>query len=291
MTDTAWTIPSPYQDKKGQKQPFYCHSRDPSHPLLSLAGLYDVWYRPPRSDEKVEGAVEEEVFFSFTILTTEAAPSFAWLHDRMPLILQSKEEEEAWLEGGAEGGPRIAEILPKLWGQKGEGKGKQGGREVPELICEPVSKRMNSMAYEGEDCAVPIVLEEEGKEGGGKGTLDVFFGGRKGRAAVKEDHGKGREEGEGGKPAKTLDASRKAKKEEGAAGEDEVQVLTPSRLEEGRGGNVGDSAKKPRMEQAVERRGAARGGEKASRKGGAINDVTSAEKRQRTMQSFFPLSK
>lgn len=238
--------------------------------------------------------MEDEVFFSFTILTTEAAPSFAWLHDRMPLILQSEEEEEAWLKGGAEGAPRIAEILPKLWGQKGEGKGKQGGREAPELICEPVSKRMNSMAYEGEDCAVPIVLEEEGKEGGGKGTLDVFFGGRKGRAGDKEDHRKGREEGEGGKPGKTLDASRRAKKEEEAAGGDEVEVLTPSRLEGERGGNVGDSAKKTRMErhaEAVERRGATRAGEKTSRKGGTINDVTSAEKRQRTMQSFFPLSK
>lgn len=53
---------------------------------FGFAGLYDVWRS---GDETIE---------SFTIVTTDAAPSIAHLHDRMPRVLVGAEMAQ-WLEG------------------------------------------------------------------------------------------------------------------------------------------------------------------------------------------------
>jgi len=55
--------------------------------LIPMAGLYDCW-RNPESGTEV---------YSYTIITTEAAPDFAHIHDRMPCILKSTNEMESWL--------------------------------------------------------------------------------------------------------------------------------------------------------------------------------------------------
>jgi len=41
------------------------------------------------------------VLYSVTLLTTAAIPELAWLHDRMPLILESDADVAAWLDTGA----------------------------------------------------------------------------------------------------------------------------------------------------------------------------------------------
>lgn len=60
------------------------------HPVLSVAGLWDSWQS---GDGKIK-------LNSFTILTTEANPLLAKIHndkERMPVILQTRQAELDWL--------------------------------------------------------------------------------------------------------------------------------------------------------------------------------------------------
>ncbi|KAI8854608.1 hypothetical protein BC829DRAFT_380357 [Chytridium lagenaria] len=60
--------------------------------LLYAAGLWDR----ARIVNPVTG--EKEEVYSFAIVTTEAAKSMSWLHDRMPVFLWSKEDCDRWLD-------------------------------------------------------------------------------------------------------------------------------------------------------------------------------------------------
>jgi putative SOS response-associated peptidase YedK len=69
-----------------EKQPYYVHMKDDS--LFAFAGLYDRWKTPEGDD-----------LFTFTIMTTEPNPMMAKIHNRMPVILQEK-DEDLWLAPG-----------------------------------------------------------------------------------------------------------------------------------------------------------------------------------------------
>lgn len=70
--------------KEGKrKNPYYIRLFD--DPLFSFAGLYDQWHNP-------EGVTVS----TYTIITCDANPLVALLHDRMPVIL-SRPNEERWL--------------------------------------------------------------------------------------------------------------------------------------------------------------------------------------------------
>lgn len=53
---------------------------------MICAGLYDVWHGP-----------DDEVLYTYTILTTDASKKLEWLHDRMPLILRNQDAQKLWL--------------------------------------------------------------------------------------------------------------------------------------------------------------------------------------------------
>src|SRR5476649_843692 len=72
----------------GRKQPYAITLAD--RPLFAFAGLWESW-RPADGD-----AVE-----TFTIVTTDANPGVAEIHDRMPVILPP-DEEDRWLCGEAD---------------------------------------------------------------------------------------------------------------------------------------------------------------------------------------------
>lgn len=69
------------------KRPF--HFRPTAEPF-AFAGVYDVW--------KADGGA---AITSFAIVTTDAAPSTAAYHDRMPLVLDESQFED-WLRGPTE---------------------------------------------------------------------------------------------------------------------------------------------------------------------------------------------
>jgi putative SOS response-associated peptidase YedK len=87
--------PNPDNPQRGRKTPYYFYRPD-GH-LLLVAGLWSVW-RPDR---------EAPTLLSCTIITTDAAPEFARVHDRMPLVLGDADWDR-WLDPDA---PAPAEVL------------------------------------------------------------------------------------------------------------------------------------------------------------------------------------
>jgi putative SOS response-associated peptidase YedK len=71
-------------DAAGKKQPFFIRPR--AEPLLAIAGLWERWRAP--SGEPLETCV---------IVTTDANPTLAPIHDRMPVLL-SRAAREVWLD-------------------------------------------------------------------------------------------------------------------------------------------------------------------------------------------------
>lgn len=70
--------------KEGKlKKPFYFTL--PGEPLFAFAGLYDTWHSP-----------DGTALMTYTIITCDANPLLAEVHDRMPVIL-TRENEERWL--------------------------------------------------------------------------------------------------------------------------------------------------------------------------------------------------
>jgi putative SOS response-associated peptidase YedK len=73
-----------WKNEGKKKNPYYIRLLD--DPLLSFAGLYDQWHNP-----------EGMTVSTYTIITCEANPLVAPLHDRMPVIL-SRSGEDRWLD-------------------------------------------------------------------------------------------------------------------------------------------------------------------------------------------------
>jgi putative SOS response-associated peptidase YedK len=66
------------------KTPYYIYPEDQQY--IAFAGLYNVWMTPTA-----------EALYTFTIITTEADPFMAKLHNHMPVIL-ARALEDAWLD-------------------------------------------------------------------------------------------------------------------------------------------------------------------------------------------------
>lgn len=112
-----------WQQSGGAKVPHFIHLPDDS-PFF-FAGLYN-----PAAGEREP---------NYTILTTDASPDLAAIHNRMPLALES-EDAEVWLDTGA---PRSA--LEKVIGPAGRGR----------FEAYPVSTYVNRPANEGPECVAP----------------------------------------------------------------------------------------------------------------------------------------
>ena len=83
-----------WQKKGKDKIPHFVRFKDGS--LMLLAGLYDVAHLESTSPDQTN-----DPLWTFTIVTTDAPKSFAWLHDRQPVILSSHEAVERWLDCGS----------------------------------------------------------------------------------------------------------------------------------------------------------------------------------------------
>ena len=70
--------------------------------ILYLAGLYEYWKRE-----------DGEIIATYTILTQDSSESLAWLHHRMPVILQGK--GESWITEGSLSVSRFGAMLVPAW--------------------------------------------------------------------------------------------------------------------------------------------------------------------------------
>jgi putative SOS response-associated peptidase YedK len=97
----------------GRKRPYAITLSD--RPMFAFAGLWERW--KPAAGEAVE---------TFTIVTTDANPSVAAIHDRMPVIIPV-DDEDRWLTGD----PDEARSLLKPW------EGPMKLRAVSALVSSP----------------------------------------------------------------------------------------------------------------------------------------------------------
>jgi putative SOS response-associated peptidase YedK len=84
-----WQAPGPGAPKG--RIPYYFHRADGAP--LAFAGLWDRWRDPARRPE--DGAVLR----SCTIVTTDAGPDVAAVHDRMPAVVEAERFDD-WLDPG-----------------------------------------------------------------------------------------------------------------------------------------------------------------------------------------------
>ena len=190
-----WTADEESADKK--KQPWYVS--DGGAPLM-LAGLWDTHRRPATEGE----AAEME---SFTLLTTSVSSELSWLHDRMPVILRG-DGVDRWLAEPAETEEACAALLGLC-------------RPAGGLRWHPVSKKMNSMAYEEADCATEVPLRKATPK------ITSFFAASPGTAKG------GRKRAAEGPPPRSPPKKPKKPKEESPGGAAAVDRLVEMGFERG----------------------------------------------------------
>jgi putative SOS response-associated peptidase YedK len=111
------------------KQPYHIRRKD--HRPFAFAGLWERWKDP-----------EGRLIDTFTILTTSANELIRPLHDRMPVILARK-DFGLWLDPAVNDPERLQELLVPAPGE--------------EMETVPVSRTVNSPAYDACDCIAPLV--------------------------------------------------------------------------------------------------------------------------------------
>jgi len=74
-----------WKPQAGKKIPYYFEIKD--RPLFAFAGLYDIWTDPVSGKET----------YSYTIVTSAPNETVKPIHDRMPVILEQK-NESIWLD-------------------------------------------------------------------------------------------------------------------------------------------------------------------------------------------------
>ena len=146
---------------KGPKQPYYIYAAqqegirvdDPTTwidawseesgwmgpKVLKMAGLFNKFKTP-----------EGKTIYSCTIITTDSNSALSWMHDRMPVCLNTEEDTRVWLNKELS----VAGAVDKLNKLKLSDCG---------LSWRTVSTRVNNVLYKGEDCRKEAKAVEEKK--------------------------------------------------------------------------------------------------------------------------------
>eukprot|EP00049_Salpingoeca_infusionum_P011315 m.195738 g.195738 ORF g.195738 m.195738 type:complete len:538 (+) comp14897_c0_seq1:94-1707(+) len=107
-----------------------------------------------QQQQRLDGLVEPR--YTYTILTTAAAKDLEWLHDRMPAVLRTPDEVNAWLD--ADNVP-LDEAMKLL-------------RPTPGLEWYPVSAHVGNIKHTDAECCKKISLDRDNK-----GLLNWLKGG------------------------------------------------------------------------------------------------------------------
>lgn len=105
--------------RDGGKIPHFISARDGQS--LALAGLWENWRTPECGSLR-----------SCTILTRQAEPAIAALHDRMPVMLSAEDQIDIWLDEKARDPEELVGLLK--------------GERSPELCYHEVSTKVNKVA-------------------------------------------------------------------------------------------------------------------------------------------------
>lgn len=116
-----------WKKERGRKTPYYIHL--PRGGLIPMAGLWDIWKGQPGYQ-----------LYSYTIVTTEPKPEIAFIHNRMPVILEMH-NLDIWLKTQDFGMKEAVELLKPYPG---------------DLEAYPVSTFVNSPANDSPKCVARL---------------------------------------------------------------------------------------------------------------------------------------
>jgi putative SOS response-associated peptidase YedK len=119
--------------KAGRARQPYCFEVNEGE-LFAFAGIWDRWKDP--NSNTVE---------TCSILTTTPNAVAAAVHDRMPVILDP-DSYDLWLDPGMRDASTAAEMLKPY--------------NARLMRCYPVSRRINSVAHDDEECSAPVEVTQ-----------------------------------------------------------------------------------------------------------------------------------
>ena len=120
----------------GRKQPFFIRRRD-DVPVV-FAGLYEIWRDP-------SGPADGDQVWSCAVVTTEASPAVAQIHDRMPVLL-APEAWDRWLD--------------PTYGDVDALRGLLVPAPATSLEAWPVSRAVSSVGNQGPELVLPVAADD-----------------------------------------------------------------------------------------------------------------------------------
>jgi len=117
-----------WRDEDGQRIPYTIRSANEQ--VLWIAGLYDAW-------TNADGTTTE----TYCVITTTPAPEIAHIHDRMPVLLQTRADQLRWIDRKERD---LSTIMPLLRPYPGE-----------RLTFWPVSDLVNNTRNNGPELILP----------------------------------------------------------------------------------------------------------------------------------------
>ena len=193
--EVAGRAPGVFTGPKTHKQGYYVHLKGSSTPMY-FAGLYDTW--------RQQDDPEATPLYTCTILTTEPSEKLRWLHNRMPVILDTNQKVQQWLSATVDDVASIT-ALSKLY----------VGCDSSELAWYPVTRELNSARYQGPDCTTELSLES-------KNAMQKFFKPARPRTGAQEQDGKA------AVPEQETVAKQPKSAARSAAGDDDLTASTKS---------------------------------------------------------------
>ncbi|MEP9361581.1 SOS response-associated peptidase [Nocardioides sp. CN2-186] len=130
--------PTEQRTKAGKplKQPFFIRPKD--HGVLAMAGLYEIWRDPTKSDDD-----PDRFRWTCTVITTDAEDDLGHIHDRAPLMVE-RDRWSAWLDTTAEGPDLLDLLVPAAPGR---------------LEAYPVSTLVSNVRNNGPELLEPLPLD------------------------------------------------------------------------------------------------------------------------------------
>lgn len=132
---------------KADKKPYSIHYPGGGEPL-AMAGIFERWRDPEAPEEDPAGWV-----WSCAVITTEAAPELAHIHERMPVIVP-RQDWAAWLDPGT-GPDELAHIMADT--------------PADRLAVDEVSTDVNTIKNNRPDLLTPLAAGD-----GGQGPDTLF---------------------------------------------------------------------------------------------------------------------
>ena len=117
-----------------QKLPWHIHRTDEQP--FAMAGLWETW-QPDKASSPL---------LSCTVLTTNSNKRTAFLHERMPVILSS-DDEEVWLDHKLQTHEQLEHLFEPF--------------PSADIDLRPVSTHVNNARHEGDNCLEPRATQGE----------------------------------------------------------------------------------------------------------------------------------